>query len=84
MPHFPHIMGAKEVITKFLEVSPDGASISDVSERTKHTRATAAKYLELMKMEGLVDFREVGKAKLWFLTRGKKKKIGRPGISPGN
>tara|TARA_Y100000310_G_scaffold341787_1_gene442099 strand:- start:2549 stop:3580 length:1032 start_codon:yes stop_codon:yes gene_type:complete len=68
-------MGAKEVITKFLEARPDGVSTSDISERTKHTRATAAKYLELMKLEGLVDFREVGKAKLWFLTQNKKKKI---------
>ena len=62
-------------ILEFLRLKKEGASVSDISEGTGHTRATAAKYLELMKMDNLVDYREVGKAKVWFFTGENKKKI---------
>ena len=66
-------MGAEKEILEFLGKNPEGASISDISEATRHTRATAAKYLELMKLLNKVNFREIGKAKLWVLTSKKKK-----------
>lgn len=66
-------MGAEKEILEFLDKNPDGASISDISQATGHTRATAAKYLELMKLLNKVNFREIGKAKLWVLTSKKKK-----------
>lgn len=66
-------MGAEEDILEFLSKNPDGASISDIAEATGHTRATAAKYLELMKLQNRVNYREVGKAKLWILTDKRKK-----------
>lgn len=66
-------MGAEKEILEFLVRNPDGASISDISGATGHTRATVAKYLELMRLQNQVSFREVGKAKLWVLAHKKKK-----------
>ena len=59
-------MGAEKEIIAFLTSMPEGASTSDIAEKTGHTRATAAKYLELMKLQNKVKCREVGKAKLWL------------------
>lgn len=67
-------MGAEKNITEFLISKPEGASTSDIAEKTGHTRATAAKYLELMKLKNKVDYRLVGKAKLW-VKAGKRNKI---------
>ena len=44
-------MGAEKNILEFLENNPDGVSTSDISTATGHTRATVAKYLELMKFQ---------------------------------
>ena len=66
-------MGAEEDIFEFLGKNIDGASISDIAEATGHTRATAAKYLEMMKLKNKVKDRTVGKAKLWVLAEKKKK-----------
>ena len=65
-------MGVEEDILSLLEQNPGGLSISDISNNLGNTRATAAKYLELMKLENKVTLREVGRAKLWFLSAGKK------------
>ncbi|MBI2654738.1 response regulator [Candidatus Woesearchaeota archaeon] len=67
-------MGAEKDILEFLGKNLEGASISDIADATGHTRATAAKYLELMKLQNKVDYREIGKTKLWVLT-GKRKRI---------
>lgn len=66
-------MGAEEDLLEFLNKNPEGASISDIAETTSHTRATAAKYLELMKLQNKVNYRQVGKAKLWVLAEKRKK-----------
>lgn len=66
-------MGAEDEFLEFLNKNPEGASISDISEATGHTRATAAKYLELMKLQNKVNYRQVGKAKLWVLAEKRKK-----------
>lgn len=52
-------------IMGFLGNNPDGMSTSDIAQSTGHTRATIAKYLEMMKLQGKVSLREVGKAKVW-------------------
>ena len=67
-------MGAEENILKLLNSSPEGLSTSEIAAGTGHTRATAAKYLEMMKIRGMADARNVGKAKLW-VSASKKKKI---------
>lgn len=66
-------MGAEKDIIDLLSKKPEGASISDIAESTGHTRATAAKYLELMKLQNKVNYREVGKAKLWVLAEKRKR-----------
>ena len=66
-------MGAENNILEFLSKNPEGASISDIAKTTGHTRATAAKYLELMKLQNKVNYREVGKAKLWVLAEKRKR-----------
>lgn len=66
-------MGAENNILEYLQKYPEGASISDIAEATGHTRATAAKYLEVMKLQNKVNCREIGKAKLWVLAQKKKK-----------
>lgn len=66
-------MEAEKDITGLLDNSPQGASTSDISKATGHTRATIAKYLEMMKLQGKVSLREVGKAKVWVLAKKTKK-----------
>lgn len=66
-------MGAEEDAIGFLSKNPNGASVSDIAQATGHTRATVAKYLEMMKLQSLVDYRDVGKAKLWVILNAKKK-----------
>ena len=66
-------MGAEDNILEFLNKNQEGASISDIAQATGHTRATAAKYLELMKLQNKVNYRDVGKAKLWVLSNKRKK-----------
>ncbi len=66
-------MGAQEDIHDFIETKKDGASISEIAGSTGHTRATIAKYLELMKLQNKLKLREVGRSKLWtFAESGKK------------
>ena len=66
-------MGAEDTILEFLSKHSEGASISNISAATGHTRATTSKYLEMMKLQSKVDYREVGKAKLWILIQKRKK-----------
>lgn len=66
-------MGVETTILDYLDKHKEGASTSVISQETGHTRATVAKYLEMMKLRGKVDYREVGKAKLWVLSEKKKK-----------
>ena len=66
-------MGAEKEFLDFLGKNPEGASISDIAQATGHTRATAAKYLELMKLQNKVSYREIGKTKLWVLDQKRKK-----------
>lgn len=66
-------MGAETEILDYLSKHPEGASISGISEATGHTRATAAKYLEVAKLQNKVKYREVGKAKLWVLAEKSKR-----------
>ena len=66
-------MGAENDIMEFLRAKPEGASITEISGATGHTRATAAKYLEMMNLQNRVAFREIGKAKLWAVAEKRKK-----------
>jgi PAS domain S-box-containing protein len=52
-------------ILNFLERVEFGASAVEISRRIDVSRPTILKYLEVMKVKGLVDYKEVGMAKLW-------------------
>jgi DNA-binding transcriptional MocR family regulator len=55
-------------ITAYLGSSLDSQTITEISRVLSIGRNTVAKYLELLKYQGLVEQRIVGQAKLWSLT----------------
>jgi DNA-binding response OmpR family regulator len=59
-------MDSTESIIKILEGNNQGLSTSELSQITGHTRATIAKYLEMLKIQNKVQLREVGRTKLWI------------------
>lgn len=59
-------MEPESEILQFLGNNASGASTSDIAHGTGHTRATIAKYLEMMKLQGKVSLREIGKSKVWL------------------
>ncbi|OGX07661.1 MAG: hypothetical protein A2Z88_00770 [Omnitrophica WOR_2 bacterium GWA2_47_8] len=66
-------MEAEKTLLDHLLLHPQGASISDIAIASGHTRATVAKYLERMKAQGKVEYRDVGKSKLWTSSQSHKK-----------
>lgn len=66
-------MNVENDILSYLSTRKNGASISDTALKTSHTRATTGKYLELLKIKGKVDYRSVGKAKIWYISDNVKK-----------
>ncbi len=57
-----------ERIKDLLKINPKGLSIEEVSKKLKVNRATAAKYLNSLVMSGQADMRNLGPAKLFYLT----------------
>jgi len=55
-------------ITAHLGQSLESQTITEISRALSIGRNTVAKYLELLKYQGLVEQRIVGQAKLWSLT----------------
>lgn len=52
-------------ILKELKSSPSGLQTEELADRLKLTRHTVAKYLEILRAEGKVHFRKIGRTKLW-------------------
>lgn len=46
----------------------DSLTIEEVSNKAKMHRITASKYLAVLEARGLIKYRAVGKAKLFFLV----------------
>ncbi len=46
---------------------------SEIVARVNMSKVTALKYLECLKEKGLVDYEEIGTAKIWFLKAEEKK-----------
>ena len=74
MPRFRCITMAKELnakiqskIIEYLERRTEQSSITEISRDLDIGRNTVAKYLELLKFQGLVEQRSIGQAKLWSL-----------------
>jgi predicted ArsR family transcriptional regulator len=60
----------QERILQCIRESELGASISEISKKLGVNRLTVSKYLEVMRAHGLVDYKEVGMAKVWFIGKG--------------
>ena len=45
---------------------------TEIVDRVNMSKVTALKYLEGLKANGLVDYEEIGPAKVWFLKTGEK------------
>lgn len=58
-------------ILNYLRRSDFGASSTEISKNIGKSRVTVSKHLEVMKVRGLVDFKRVGMAKLWYLPSGR-------------
>ena len=58
----------EKLITTYLGTSLEPQTITEISRSLDIGRNTVAKYLELLRYQGLVEQRIVGQAKLWSLT----------------
>ncbi len=59
---------------ELLEVVKEGKlTTSEIVSRVNMSKVTALKYLEGLREKKLVDFEEIGTAKIWFLTTGEEK-----------
>lgn len=52
-------------ILKVLKSSPSGLQMEELAERLGLTRHTVAKYLEILRAEGKIHYRKVGRSKIW-------------------
>ena len=57
------------VIQKILKSSPRGLTISDISKKINKNRTITAKYLDILKAEGKVETRQVGSARIYWLSQ---------------
>jgi response regulator of citrate/malate metabolism len=55
-------------ILEFLEEHPRGSTIEEVAEAIDVSRVTASKYLQVLAAKDLVDVREIGRAKLHYIS----------------
>jgi PAS domain S-box-containing protein len=56
-------------IKNLLKENPKGLTIEEVSKKLSLNRATAAKYLNSMMTSGQADLRELGRAKIFYLSQ---------------
>jgi len=54
-------------IVNFIKNSPLGVTSSDIAHYLGLNRMTIAKYLAIIKEKALVDFKQLGMAKLWYV-----------------
>jgi len=54
-------------IIDFVKKSPIGVTSSELSKYLNINRMTLAKYLEIIKERTLIDFKQLGMAKLWYI-----------------
>jgi PAS domain S-box-containing protein len=63
------VQEAYTAILKSLKSSPRGLTITDLSRKIKKDRNFTAKYLEVLHAEGKVEARQVGSAKVYWLSQ---------------
>jgi predicted ArsR family transcriptional regulator len=57
----------EDKIVNFIKNSPLGVTSSDIAHYLSLNRMTIAKYLAIIKEKTLVDFKQLGMAKLWYV-----------------
>jgi len=62
----------KEEIVKILSKHPEGMEITEISKTLRIHRHTISKYIFALSMVGILEQREVGRAKVCFLKKGKR------------
>ena len=62
-----------EKIKSYLLTTKHGASASLIAKKIGNNRITVGKYLEVMKAQNLLQFEEIGTAKVWSLTEKAQK-----------
>jgi hypothetical protein len=55
-----------------LEKNEKGLLTNEIASNLKLDRHTVSKYLHVLKEKGLIEFREIGKAKLWGISNQNK------------
>ncbi|NIM89364.1 MAG: GNAT family N-acetyltransferase [Candidatus Aminicenantes bacterium] len=55
----------QEKILEILRASPSGLQMEEIAFQLGLTRHTVAKYLEILRAEGRIHFKKVGRSKLW-------------------
>jgi len=55
----------QEKILGILRASPSGLQMEEIASELGLTRHTVAKYLEILRAEGKIHFKKVGRSKLW-------------------
>ncbi len=58
----------EESILNYLKGAEVGATASELSRELDINRMTAVKYLEVMRATGLVDYKKVGMAKVYYVS----------------
>lgn len=56
-------------ILNLLKDKDEDITINDIANSIKADRHTAAKHLEMLKSKGLVEYRTIGKSKVWKLSK---------------
>lgn len=56
-------------IRSLLKFHPRGLTISDISQRLKMNRNSISKYLEILEISGCVELRQMGAAKVFYLSQ---------------
>jgi PAS domain S-box-containing protein len=58
-----------ETIKKILRTNPRGLTITEIAKNIGANRNSTAKYLDLMMISGIIEQRNVGRAKLFYLSQ---------------
>lgn len=64
-------MDIQKSILDYLRNLNVGASSTEIADHLNKSRITVTKNLEVMKARGLIDYKKVGMAKLWFIPSGR-------------
>lgn len=65
-------MEPQKAILETLKKDREGLMMKEIAEKVHINRITASKYLAVLEAKGLVRYRSIGKAKLFYLNKVRK------------